>query len=174
MVDSGLKNCYFYLLIKTDTMAAFIGDFSCKLDAKGRIVLPAPFKKIMVSNGSDRFVVRKDLFENCLILTPFNQWESELGKIRYRLNAYNRDHNKFIRAFFKGLAEVSFDGNGRILIPRKLKEQVGADSEVVLVGVDSHVEIWDSKEFGILEIEPKELGQLAEKILGNDDGILPD
>ncbi len=174
MVGCGLENYYFYLLIKSGIMAAFIGDFSCKLDAKGRIVLPAPFKKIMVANGSDRFVMRKDLFENCLVLTPFNQWEEELGKIRTKLNAYNRDHNKFIRSFFKGLAEVSFDSNGRILIPRKLKEQIGASAEVVLVGVDSHVEIWDSKEFSALDIEPDELGLLAEKILGNDNGVLPD
>ena len=154
-------------------MAAFIGDFTCKLDAKGRIVLPAPFKKIMVANGSDRFVVRKDLFENCLVLTPFNQWESELEKIRARLNAYKRDHNKFIRAFFKGLAEVSFDSNGRILIPKRLKETIGADSEVILVGVDSHIEIWSDKEYGTLDIEPEELGKLAEDILGNDSIDLP-
>ena len=154
-------------------MAAFIGDFTCKLDAKGRIVLPAPFKKIMVANGSDRFVVRKDLFENCLVLTPFNQWESELEKIRARLNAYKRDHNKFIRAFFRGLAEVSFDSNGRILIPKKLKETIGADSEVILVGVDSHIEIWSDKEYDTLDIEPEELGKLAEDILGNDSIDLP-
>ena len=154
-------------------MAAFIGDFTCKLDAKGRIVLPAPFKKIMVANGSDRFVVRKDLFENCLVLTPFNQWESELEKIRARLNAYKRDHNKFIRAFFKGLAEVSFDSNGRILIPKKLKEVIGAGSEVILVGVDSHIEIWSDKEYDSLDIEPEELGKLAEDILGNDSIDLP-
>jgi DNA-binding transcriptional regulator/RsmH inhibitor MraZ len=42
-----------------------------------------------------------------------------------------------------------------------------------LVGVDSHVEIWESNEFNNLDVEPGELGQLAEKILGNDDGILP-
>jgi len=154
-------------------MAAFIGDFTCKLDAKGRIVLPAPFKKIMVANGSDRFVVRKDLFENCLILTPFNQWESELEKIRAKLNAYKRDHNKFIRAFFKGLAEVSFDSNGRILIPRKLKNAIGADGEVILVGVDSHIEIWSDKEYDSLDIEPEELGKLAEDILGSDGVELP-
>ena len=154
-------------------MAAFIGDFTCKLDAKGRIVLPAPFKKIMVGNGSDRFVVRKDLFENCLILTPFNQWETELEKIRAKLNAYKRDHNKFIRAFFKGLAEVSFDSNGRLLIPKKLKETIGAGSEVVLVGVDSHIEIWNDKEYNSLDIAPEELGKLAEDILGGDNFELP-
>jgi MraZ protein len=173
MVGCGLNNSYFYLLINRNIMAAFIGDFTCKLDAKGRIVLPAPFKKIMVANGSDRFVVRKDLFEKCLVLTPFNQWEGELEKIRAKLNSYNRDHNKFMRAFFKGLAEVSFDGNGRILIPRRLKEQIGVKGEVVLVGVDSHVEIWESNEFNTLDVEPGELGQLAEKILGSDDGVMP-
>ncbi len=174
MVGCGLNNHYFYLLINRNIMAAFIGDFSCKLDAKGRIVLPSPFKKIMVTNGSDRFVVRKDLFENCLVLTPFNQWEGELEKIRAKLNTYNRDHNKFIRAFFKGLAEVSFDSNGRILIPRRLKEQIGVGGEVVLVGVDSHIEIWDDNEFNSLDVEPDELGQLAERILGNSDGVKPD
>ncbi|NPA37721.1 MAG: division/cell wall cluster transcriptional repressor MraZ [Chlorobi bacterium] len=155
-------------------MAAFIGDFTCKLDAKGRIVLPAPFKKTMVGNGSDRFVVRKNLYENCLVLTPFNQWEKELEKIRAKINPYNRDHNKFMRAFFRGLSEVSFDGNGRILIPRKLKDEIGAEQEVVLVGVDSNIEIWNSKAYHESEVDPDELGRLAEDILGKDDLKLTD
>ena len=155
-------------------MAAFIGDFTCKLDAKGRIVLPAPFKKIMVANGSDRFVLRKSLYDNCLVLTPFNLWEQELEKIRARINPYNRDHNRFMRAFFRGLSEVSFDGNGRILIPRKLKEEIDAEQEVVLTGVDNNIEIWDKNRYLDSEIDPDELGRLAEDILGKDDLKLPE
>ena len=149
-------------------MAAFIGNFTCKLDAKGRIVLPAPFKRLMVSNGSDRFVVRKDLFENCLVLMPYDKWEEERKRITSKINVYNRNHNKFLKAFFKELAEVSFDSNGRLLVPRKFKEKIGVDSEVILVGVDDHIELWNTRAFDSMELDPEEMGTLAESILGDD------
>jgi len=174
MVGCGLKNYYFYLLISVTVMSAFIGNFTCKFDAKGRIVLPAPFKRIMVSNGSDRFVLRKDLFEDCLVLMPYEQWEKERQKIKSKINVYNRDHNRFFKSFFKELADLSFDGNGRLLIPRKYKDHIGVDSEVVLVGVDDHIELWNKQAFDSMELSPEEMGALAEKILGGDEKDMSD
>ncbi|TAJ14248.1 division/cell wall cluster transcriptional repressor MraZ [Marinilabiliaceae bacterium JC017] len=149
-------------------MAAFIGDFRCKSDAKGRIVLPSAFKKIMLAGEQDRIVVRKDLFENCLILYPYKEWEAEVEKIRSKINFYKREHTRFQREFFKGLAEVSLDGNGRFLIPKRLMEQVGAEREVVLIGVDKHIELWSEDAYEATGINPDELGDLAEKILGEN------
>ena len=64
-----MKIIYLYQLKYIIVMATFIGDFECKPDAKGRIVLPAAFKKA-VGQDNTRFVVRRDLFENCLVLYP--------------------------------------------------------------------------------------------------------
>ena len=62
-------------------MSTFIGDYPCKIDVKGRIILPAAFKKQMPSDAEDRFVVRKDVFENCLILYSSEDWnDQQIGR----------------------------------------------------------------------------------------------
>jgi MraZ protein len=147
-------------------MFTFIGDFECRTDAKGRVVFPSAFKKVL-GEGDLRFVVRKDLFESCLILYPFAVWEDELNRIRDEVNPYNREHNRFLRHFFRGSAEVLLDGNGRFLIPRRLMDQIGGGREVVLLGVDRHIEIWDKRVYEGEGLSTDELGGLAEKILGD-------
>ncbi len=101
-------------------MATFIGEFQCKVDAKGRIILPMAFKKQMPAEALDQFVVRKDIFENCLVLYSADDWKRQVEKIRSRMNPYNREQNKFRRNFFKGTLELTLDNNNRILIPKRL------------------------------------------------------
>jgi MraZ protein len=149
-------------------MFTFIGDFECKTDAKGRVVFPSAFKKVL-GEGDLRLVVRKDLFESCLILYPFAEWEDELNRIREEVNPYNREHNRFLRHFFRGSAEIFLDGNGRFLVPKRLMDQIGGGREVVLLGVDRHIEIWDKRVYEGADLSMDELGALAEKILGNQD-----
>lgn len=147
-------------------MSTFIGDFVCKADQKGRFVLPAAFKKGMTAGGDDRFVVRKDLFENCLVLYPYAEWEQELTRIRAKLNLYNKEHNSFYRELFRGSAEITFDTAGRMLIPKRLFDLIGTPKEVVMLGVDRKIEIWDNEKYATGEVGSDALGELAEKILG--------
>ncbi|WP_462316945.1 division/cell wall cluster transcriptional repressor MraZ [Marinilabilia sp.] len=149
-------------------MFTFIGDFACRTDAKGRVVFPSAFKKGL-GEGDVRLVVRKDLFESCLVIYPFSVWEEELIRIRAKLNPYNREHNRFLRNFFRGSAEVSLDGNGRFLIPKRLMEQIDAGREVVLLGVDRFIEVWSKEAYEEGELSRGGLGDLAEKILGETD-----
>lgn len=169
VVDCGLKKLYFYRELIQCVMSTFIGDFICKADAKGRIVLPSLFKKAMVAMEESRFVVRKDLFEECLILSPYPDWEEEMRQIREKVNMYNRAENKFYRQYFRGAAEVSFDGNGRLLIPRRLLEKIDLPKEMVLVGVDNKIELWSKSVYEGDEMSDGELALLAERILGGSD-----
>ncbi|TLX77453.1 division/cell wall cluster transcriptional repressor MraZ [Labilibacter sediminis] len=147
-------------------MATFIGDFVCKSDTKGRIVLPSVFKKAMNAMEENRFVVRKDLFEDCLILSPYPEWEEEMEEIRSRVNLYNRAENKFYRQYFRGAAEVTFDANGRILVPKRLMEKIGLPKEIVLVGVDQKIELWHKSVYESEEMSESDLALMAENILG--------
>ena len=147
-------------------MATFIGDFVCKADAKGRVVLPAAFKKVLEAAGEDRFVVKKDLFEPCLILYPFYEWEKTMEVLRARINPYNREHARFQRNFQRNSAEMALDGNGRFLIPRRLMESVNVDKDVVLLGVDQRIELWSVSEYENHGMSHEEHGLLAEKLLG--------
>ena len=149
-------------------MFTFIGDFDCRTDAKGRIVFPSAFKRGL---GEDhvRFVVRKDLFESCLVLYPYKIWEEELSRIREGINIYNREHNRFLRHFFRSSAEVTLDGNGRFLIPKRLMDQVDAGGDLDLLGVDRYIEVWDKEAYVRSGLPGDDLGNLAEKILGSQD-----
>jgi MraZ protein len=147
-------------------MATFIGDYPCKADAKGRIMLPSAFKKQMPSAAADRFVVRKDIFENCLVLYTIEDWNLQLEKIRSRINPYNREHNKFFRNFFMGSAEVALDSSNRMLIPRRLYDLAGIDRDVVLAGQDGRIEIWPEGAYSSASMLPDDFADLAEKLLG--------
>jgi MraZ protein len=153
-------------------MATFIGDYTCKVDVKGRIILPAAFKKQMPADAQDHFVVRKDIFENCLVLYAIEDWNRQLVKIRKKLNPYNREQNMFLRNFFKGTAELSLDNNNRILVPKKLMDLIGADRDVVLAGQDGRIEIWAADIYDKIDMPAEDLANLAEKFLGGSDNEL--
>ena len=148
-------------------MATFIGDYQCKVDVKGRIILPMAFKKQMPADGLDHFVVRKDMFENCLVLYAMEDWNRQLEKIRKKLNPFNREHNKFLRNFFMGTAELSLDNNNRILVPKRLMDLIGADRDVVLAGQDGRIEIWSADTYAKIAMPADDLGNLGEKLLGS-------
>ncbi len=150
-------------------MATFIGDYSCRLDAKGRVILPSAFKKQMPKAAEDRFVVRKDIFEGCLVLYSIDDWNRQLEKIRSRINPYNREHNIFLRNFFKGTAEVSLDSSNRLLIPKRLLDLAGIAKDVVLAGQDGRIEMWAEEVYARIDIPSDDFANLAEKLLGNPD-----
>lgn len=146
-------------------MATFIGDYTCKVDAKGRITFPSAFKKQMHSSMGDHFVVKKDIFEKCLVVYPVEEWERQNRLIRKRINPYNKEHNKFLRNFYKGTAEVSLDGNNRLLIPRRLLDLVEVSKEVIMAGQDGKIEIWAKHLYHQVQESEEDFAQLAQKIM---------
>jgi MraZ protein len=148
-------------------MATFIGDYACKVDAKGRIILPMAFKKQMPAGTQDHFVVRKDIFDRCLVLYSIEDWNRQLEKVRSRINPYNREHNVFLRNFFKGTAELSLDSNNRLLIPRRLLEIAGISRDIVLAGQDGRIEMWAADLYEKIDMPADEFANLAEKLMGN-------
>jgi MraZ protein len=147
-------------------MATFIGDYTCKVDVKGRIILPMAFKKQMPADAQDHFVVRKDIFENCLVLYSIEDWNRQLEKIRKRMNPYNREHNMFLRNFFKGTADLSLDNSNRLLIPKRLMDLIGAERDVVLAGQDGRIEIWAAAVYDKIDMPAEDFANLAEKLMG--------
>ena len=148
-------------------MTTFIGDYPCKADAKGRIMLPSVFKKQMGSASQDKFVVKKDIFEKCLVLFPQEEWDRQVKLLRSRINPYNREHNHFLREFYKGTAEIILDANNRMLIPKRLLDWAGIiDGSVVLAGQDGKIEIWEKNKYENRSVNEDEFASLAEKILG--------
>ncbi len=167
MVESGKFFCYFTPRKNDDVVATFIGDYPCKVDEKGRIMFPSAFKKQLPESEQDRFIVKKDLFEKCLVLYPIDTWEKQNELLRSKLNAFNRDHNRFMREFYKGTAEIVLDATNRMLIPKRLLELVSVERDVVLAGQDGKIEIWAKSLYENIGSNDDEFTRLAERIMGN-------
>jgi MraZ protein len=148
-------------------MIDFIGDYTCKLDDKGRVSLPAAFMRQMAGAMQDRFVVKKDIFDRCLVLYPMTEWERQNQILRKNTNPYNREHQRFLRGFFKGIAEVVLDGSNRLLIPKRLLDEIGADREVVMTGQLGKIELWTRDAYDQIDGNDDNVAALAEKIMGN-------
>jgi MraZ protein len=146
-------------------MTTFIGEYDCKLDVKGRLMLPVAFKKQNTGSVQDRFVLKKDIFENCLVLYPMDEWERQNKLIRKKLNPYNKEHNVFLRRFFMGMAEVTLDSNNRMLIPKRLLEEIKADKDVVMAGQMGKIEIWAKDQYNSINVGDIEFASMAEKIM---------
>jgi MraZ protein len=148
-------------------MATFIGDYAVRVDAKGRIILPMAFKKQIASGTPNHFVIRRDIFEQCLVLYSIDDWNRQIEKIRAAINPYNREHNLFLRNFFKGTAELTLDSNNRLLIPRKLLDLAGIEKDAVLAGQDGRIEMWSAERYDKIDMPSDEFANLAEKLMGN-------
>ncbi len=159
--------CY-YFYTKFLRMTNFIGDYTGKVDSKGRIYFPVPFQKQMGGKITNRFVVKKDIFENCLVIFPYDEWEKQVELIRSRLNPYNKTHNLFLRKFYKETVEISLDSANRLLVPKKLLERANIQSEIVMVGQDNKIEIWDAGQLNAKDISQDEFAKLAEEIFKED------
>ncbi|MCG8582590.1 MAG: protein mraZ [Bacteroidales bacterium] len=151
-------------------MTTFIGDFICKPDAKGRVVLPSLFKKVMSEDDQSVFVVRKNLFDNCLDLIPQNEWQKEVQIIDKKLSGFRQKDQRLKRALYRSTAEVTLDANGRFLVPKRLMEMIAVNGEVVLLGVGRNIELWSKQQFENDGLEGEEIGELAEELLGGNFG----
>lgn len=144
-------------------MTGFVGDIRGKVDSKGRVVLPSAFKKKLEGNIS-KFIVKKDIFDNCLVLYPEDEWKRQVEIIRSRINPYNRQHNLFLRKFFKEAVEVELDALNRLLIPKALLESAGITKDVVFIGEVSKIELWNPEELEKNIISQDDFAKLAEDI----------
>lgn len=126
-------------------MLQFLGNIEAKVDAKGRIFVPAIFRKQLQNHNEEYLVLRKDVFQECLLLYPGTVWEKEIAFLRNRLNKWNKEQQQIFRQFVLDAERIEMDSSGRILMPKRYMQMAEIDVEVSFLGVDSVIEIW-SKE----------------------------
>ncbi len=149
-------------------MAFFTSEYTGKLDAKGRLVLPARMKANLPVTSANELFMREG-FEPCLELYPLLEYKKIYSKI-VGLNEFNAENRKLQRNFFRGSIAVELDSAGRLLIPKTMLVYAGLDKEIVVVGMGNRMEIWNPKEYDKYLIkDPQELSDLAEKHL-TDNG----
>ena len=146
-------------------MIGFLGEFEATLDAKGRFLLPAGFKK-QLPEGSDAIFIINRGFEKCLALYPLKNWEPLFADIS-RLNDFDPKVREFRRYFLNGATEVMPDSAGRLLIPPNLKSHADLQKDIVLVAAVNKIEIWDSSKYKQLfdTFSPDAFSNLAKDVM---------
>lgn len=146
-------------------MTQFLGEYECKLDPKGRLMLPAGLKKQLSPEAQDRFVINRG-FEKCLVLYPLNEWKVISDEVN-QLNLYAKKNREFARYFFRGASELSLDATSRLLLPKSLLEYASIDKEIVLFAYSNRIEVWSKSNYDVLlNEEPEDFANLAEEVMG--------
>ena len=150
-------------------MNYLIGTCECKIDVKGRLLIPSALKKQLSPVIQKGFVLKRAVFQNCLELYPLDQWEELIKKVN-SLNRFKKKNNDFIRRFTAGVKFIELDGNGRLLIPKDLIEFSNINRDVTLSTSVNIIEIWDKSSYEKAIADSRnEFAQLAEEVMGGDE-----
>lgn len=115
----------------------FLGTHNPKLDEKGRLILPAKFRESL----TDGLVMTKGQ-ERCVVIWAHDQFSAYAESLRER-SQNNEKVRAFTRVFFSSAFDDVADKQGRVTIPAPLRQWAGLDRDLVVVGADTRVEIWD-------------------------------
>jgi len=149
----------------------FLGNIEAKTDAKGRAFLPASFRKILQVSGEENLVLRKDVFQPCLVVYPESVWNELLDQLRKKLNRWNAKEQQIYRTFIADAILLTLDGNGRFLIPKRLLKQADIEQSIRFVGMGDTIEIWKNKEEGETFMEQEEFSKALQEVMSfnNED-----
>jgi MraZ protein len=146
-----------------------IGSYECKIDAKGRLMVPAKLKTQLLPMLEDGFVLKRAVFQSCIELYPMSEWNVLMKKVN-SLNRFKKKNNDFIRRFTAGVKIVEVDANGRLLIPKDLVNFAELNKEIVLSSTVNIVEIWDKTKYeSAIEDAAGGFAELAEEVMGASD-----
>lgn len=124
-------------------MSSIFGEYKVSMDAKGRMMMPAEFRKQLQEADEKSFVIKRGM-NNCLTLYLQSQWSIMRDKLD-AMNDFNPKVQQFKRLFLDGIAIVELDNAGRLLIPKGLQEYAGLSKEISFWAQGNKVEIWNKE-----------------------------
>ncbi len=143
----------------------FLGNTEAKTDSKGRVFLPAVFRKALQAAGEDSVVLRKDVFQPCLVLYPQSVWFEQMDALRARLNRWNAAHQQLFRQFVADAEQLTIDASGRILLPHRYLAMAGIEQGVRFIGMGDTIEVWCDERARRPFVEPDEFGEAISRIM---------
>lgn len=150
-------------------MNPIIGTYDCKVDAKGRLMMPVSLKKQLSDSMKEGFVLKRSVFQKCLELYPMSVWNQEMEKVN-KLNRYVKKNNDFIRLFMAGVRIIEIDDAGRLLVPKDLAVLANISKDVVLSSAVGYIEVWDKTLYEqSISASAEDFSSLAEEVMGGID-----
>lgn len=145
-------------------MSNLMGEYECKIDAKGRVMMPVGLKKQIPAEARNTFVVNRG-FEQCLVIYPKNEWDT-ISEDLNKLNLFSKKNRDFFRYFMRGATQLELDSNGRFLLPKNLLTYAGIAQELVLFAFSNRIEVWNKTTYKtLLTDEPQDFANLAEEVM---------
>ena len=144
----------------------FLGNIETKTDTKGRVFLPVAFRKVLTGIGETNIVMRKDVFQKCLVLYPENVWNSQMDSLREKLNRWDKNEQTLFRQFVSQAEIITLDASGRFLIPKKYMQMASIDQAVKFIGMGDTIEIWAAENEEEQFMDTEEFGKALEELLG--------
>ena len=144
----------------------FLGSIEAKTDVKGRAFLPATFRKILSTSGEESLIMKKDVFQPCLVIYPQSVWNKMLDNLRSHLNRWNKRDQMVYRQFVSDVETIVLDGNGRFLIPKRSLRMANIDQQIKFIGMDDCIEIWNNENENAF-LDPDDFSETLETIMGN-------
>ena len=149
----------------------FLGNIEAKTDVKGRAFLPAVFRKVLQAQGEEVLVLRRDVFQKCLVLYPESVWNARLDMLKTQLRTWKPVHQQMFRQFVSEAEVVSLDGNGRFLISKRLLKAAEIDQDIQFIGMDDTIEIWSPENLKLTLKSDEEFGNEFESIMNATEEI---
>ena len=146
-------------------MNSLIGEFDCKVDAKGRFMFPVDLRQQLQELFDRGFVVNRNLHQKCLVLYPIQEWE-KLNKKLSKLNRLIKANDVLVRKFIGGATNVLADTTGRLLLPKPLTDYAEIKTDLKVLASNNVIELWDKKMYDEFLNSDIDIEKLAESVLG--------
>lgn len=145
----------------------YFGETQTTLDVKGRITVSRKFRETMDVLGHAIWYMTRG-YDGSVFIIPREEWENIRAQVARR-SSMNSKAVDFRRMFFGSVAEVRPDAQGRMLVPSHLREYAELEKEVVLIGVDDHLELWSKDRWrAFQEARESEYKNMAEGLFGSE------
>jgi len=118
----------------------FYGEYEHSLDKKGRLIVPSKIREVAKSHYVEKFFITRGL-DKCLFMFAEDEWKSQELKFK-NLSFTKKESRSFNRLFFSGTIEIELDKQGRLLLPKYLKDYAGIKRDVMIIGISNRIEIW--------------------------------
>ncbi|MBQ8093125.1 MAG: division/cell wall cluster transcriptional repressor MraZ [Clostridia bacterium] len=123
--------------------ASFSGSYDHSLDSKGRVIIPASYREALGEN----FTVTINPSKTAVAIYPEKVWEEQLERLS-KINPMDKKGMQYVRFVMSiSFADNSMDSQGRVLIPAKLRSKIGLTKDIVFVGINTYIEIWDAEAY---------------------------
>ena len=120
----------------------FRGANAISLDAKGRLAMPSRYREELVARCAGQLIVTIDAIDPCLCVYPLGEWELIEAKLR-ELPSLREESRRLQRLLIGNAVDIELDGNGRFLVPPRLRDYASLDKHAMLVGQLNKFQLWD-------------------------------